>query len=93
MLGESLTACGWECELASSGKAALDLLKNSTFEVLVTEIVMPGMDGFDLTDRVKRQYLTVLVIMMTGFSEDDSYGRAVAAGTSDFIKKPFTITN
>jgi DNA-binding response OmpR family regulator len=94
---EGLLASGYECETSFSGKSALELISlelygNRHFDLMVTDIVMPGMDGFELTEKVKLLDPEMAVIVMTGFQQEESYDRAIAAGASDFIKKPFSIT-
>jgi diguanylate cyclase (GGDEF)-like protein len=58
---------------------------------MISDIVMPGMDGFELTEKAKKLRPDMLVIIMTGYTEDFSFDRAIEAGASDFIKKPFTL--
>jgi diguanylate cyclase (GGDEF)-like protein len=53
---------------------------------------MPGLDGFELTEKAKKLRPDMAVIIMTGFIDDFSYDRALEAGAFDFIKKPFTVT-
>ncbi|MBI5846725.1 MAG: response regulator [Nitrospirae bacterium] len=91
MLKEGVKAFDHTCRTASSGIAALELLKTETFDLMLTDVIMPGMDGFVLTHAVKGMYPDLAVIVMTGFAEEETYERAITAGASDFIKKPFTI--
>jgi len=91
VLREGMLAFEFPCTTALSGKKALELLVNDPFEVMVTDITMPGMDGFELTEKAKELKPGLAVIVMTGFQDEGSYDRAIAAGASDFIKKPFAI--
>ncbi len=70
-----------------SAEEAIDFLKNNLIDILVTDIRMLGMDGLELTDRVKKEYDTD-VIVMTGYSSEHSYEEAISKGASDFIFKP-----
>jgi len=88
---EGLSASGYDCETASNGKTALELLGKNDFDVMVTDIIMPGMDGLELTSQAKQKKPDMAVIVMTGFQQEESYDRAIGLGASDFIKKPFAI--
>jgi DNA-binding NtrC family response regulator len=88
---EGLLASGYDCETAMSGKAAMAILRGRSFDVMVTDIIMPGMDGLELTSLAKQIAPDMAVIVMTGFQQDESYDQAIGIGASDFIKKPFAI--
>jgi diguanylate cyclase (GGDEF)-like protein len=90
-LQETLTLAGYRCEKAIDGNLALRLLNTMSFDIILTDIVMPGIGGFELTERAKKLNPNMLVIIMTGFIDQFSYDRAIQSGASDFIKKPFTI--
>jgi diguanylate cyclase (GGDEF)-like protein len=81
---------GYECETAISSQAALEHVRNSPFDIMITDIVMPGMNGLELTGKVKDIRPNMSVITTTGFTDNFSYDKAIEAGASDFIKKPFT---
>ena len=78
---------GYACSLASNGKEALDLLEKEKADVVITDIVMPGMDGMELTKKIKDRYDSD-VIIMTGFAEEYAYDQAIEVGGSDFLCKP-----
>lgn len=84
---EFVEMSGFTCQTAASAEAALDLLRDGCFDVVITDIMLPGMDGLDLTDRIKNNH-NIDVIVMTGYSGDYSYEEAVSKGASDFVFKP-----
>ncbi len=84
---EYLEMESYDATTASSAEKAIDFLKNNKIDIVVTDIRMLGMDGLELTDLVKKEYDTD-VIVMTGFSSEHSYEEAVSKGASDFIFKP-----
>lgn len=90
MITQTLTSAGYQCMKATNGNDAIELIKNTSFEFMLADIVMPGVGGFELAERAKKLHPHLLVIIMTGFIEDFSYDRAIESGASDFIKKPFT---
>lgn len=81
---------GYECETAISSQAALERVQNTPFDIMITDIVMPGMNGLELTGKAKGIKPNMAVIITTGFVDNFSYDKAIEAGASDFIKKPFT---
>ncbi|OGW36912.1 MAG: hypothetical protein A2Y97_05275 [Nitrospirae bacterium RBG_13_39_12] len=87
----ALSLEGYECETASSAESALELIKNTSFDIMLTDIRMPGIEGFELTSKAKNIRPDLSVIIMTAYAEEFSYDNALEAGASDFIKKPFTL--
>lgn len=82
---------GAKCITAPSAEKCLELLGVSEFDVVLTDIVMPGMEGLELTKRIKKEWPDLPVVIMTGYNERFSYEEAVDAGAADFIKKPFNL--
>jgi diguanylate cyclase (GGDEF)-like protein len=84
---EFLQMAGYRPLVAASAEEALEMLETSSVEVVIADIILPGMNGLALTDRVKRS-TNADVIVMTGYSTDYSYEEAVSKGASDFVFKP-----
>ncbi|HPA15849.1 MAG TPA: diguanylate cyclase [Desulfobacterales bacterium] len=84
---EAMEIAGYNPYLAASAEEALDLLNKNMFHVVITDILLPGLDGLELTDLIKERYDTD-VIVMTGYSGDYSYEEAITKGASDFVFKP-----
>lgn len=76
-------------ETASSGKAALELLSQKSFDLVLADIRMPGMDGMELLELVKRSFPDLTVLMMTAYGSIDTAVEAMKNGAYDFITKPF----
>lgn len=76
---------------AEHGKAALALLKNQSIDLVITDVMMPEMDGFTLFNRIKSNdlYRSLPVIMLTALAEDDDRLNALTIGVDDYITKPF----
>ncbi|MBU1195279.1 MAG: sigma-54 dependent transcriptional regulator [Proteobacteria bacterium] len=75
--------------VAFSGKMALDILEQGSFDLMICDIRMPEMDGFELLDKVKDIYPDLTVVMLTAFGNIESAVTAVKKGAYDFIPKPF----
>jgi len=76
-------------ETALSGEQALKLLERKIFDLVLADIKMPGMDGLELLELIKRKNPDLTVVMMTGHGDIDMAVKAMKIGAYDFITKPF----
>ncbi len=90
LLQQGIVMAGYECLIAGRAEEALDLLTKNQVDVVITDIIMPGMDGIELLRRIRQQY-PADVIVMTGFAEDLRYENVVSQGARDFIPKPVSL--
>jgi len=90
MVGVMLTVAGYEVETALSAPDALDLAGRSRFDVVISDIGMPFMNGYELAERLRLTpgYEAVPLIAVTGFTMYDDRARALTAGFDDFLTKP-----
>jgi len=84
---EFLEVSGYGTTAVKSAEEAIELLLTKKVEVVITDIMLPGMNGLELTDVIKADY-EIDVIVMTGYSGDYSYEEAISKGASDFVFKP-----
>ena len=91
LLRVNLTVEGYRVLTASSGAAALELLEEHAPELIILDIMMPDLDGFQVLDLI-RQRSDVPVIMLTARGEVASLQKSLALGADDYIKKPFSIS-
>jgi two-component system cell cycle response regulator len=84
---EYIGSAGYASSTASTAEEALALLKENSFDVVVTDIRLPGMGGLELTKIIKKKN-GADVIVVTGYSDDYSYEEAINIGASDFVIKP-----
>jgi DNA-binding NtrC family response regulator len=89
-LREMLEYEGYEVEEADSGLHALDLFSQHSFDVVLCDIKMPGMDGMELLDKILQSY-DIPVIMISGHGTIDTAVDAIKKGAFDFIIKPFDL--
>ena len=82
---------GQNCQTARDGLEALEKIKNNSFDAVVTDIVMPRMDGITLTQETVKLYPDLPILVITGHAEEYSAKSAMAAGAREFIKKPFSL--
>ncbi len=75
--------------MAFSGKMAMSVLEQKNFDLVICDVKMPGMDGFELLDNIRAVYPDMTVVMLTAFGNIESAVKAVKKGAYDFIPKPF----
>lgn len=82
---------GYEVVQAGNGKAALARFEQGGIDVVLTDVMMPGMDGIELLKNIKRLAPDIVVIVMTGFAEKETILNALKADADDFIPKPLNL--
>ncbi len=89
LLAESLAADGFEVETAGSGRAAIEALRRRRFDLAITDLKMPGMDGIQTLRALKEADREIQVVVMTGYASLDTAVGALKGGACDYIEKPF----
>ncbi len=77
-------------DAASSADEAIKLLDNNNYHLVISDIMMPGMNGLDLLSVIKEKKSSIKVIMITGYATMATAMKALRKGAYDFIAKPFT---
>ncbi|MCK5723836.1 MAG: sigma-54-dependent Fis family transcriptional regulator, partial [Gammaproteobacteria bacterium] len=80
------------CDVFQSGQDCLNAFKNSNADIVITDLRMPGMNGFELLSELRTIDENVPVLVMTGYSSVENAVEAMKRGATDFIKKPFDFT-
>lgn len=84
-----LTKEGYDVHLASSGTEALEILSREEIDLVITDVKMPEMDGFDLLKQMKENYPKLGIIVMTAFGDAYTVRDALMLGADEYITKPF----
>lgn len=82
-----------QVDLASSGTEALELLRNKTYHVLLTDVEMPGMNGYELSRQIRSETSIsdgLTIIAVTANASDEDREQARAAGIDDYLTKPYS---
>lgn len=85
-----LSAKGYEVSTALNGEDALHTMEDKDFDVVFTDIKMPGMDGLEVTERIKAKCPWTPVVVVTGYGSDENEARASVLGANGFVRKPLT---
>ena len=91
LLHEVVSQLGHTSVTAVDGIDALEKLGENQFDIVITDISMPRMNGIDLTKRIKTDLDDVDVVVVTGYQDEYKYTDVIDIGASDFISKPFNI--
>ncbi|NNE43770.1 MAG: response regulator [Gemmatimonadetes bacterium] len=90
-LEEFLSLTGFDVDTAENGAAGLDLLGRNSYDLVVSDVRMPGVDGIAVIEWMKETCPGVPVIIMSGHATVDSTLRALRLGAYDYLLKPFTL--
>jgi len=88
-MAERLTERGFEVVEADSGEKALEMLEQFAFDVVITDLRMPGVDGTRVIETAVERYPGIVGIVITGYGTMKDAVDAIKRGASDFIAKPF----
>lgn len=83
-----LEGLGWTVALASSGHSALDQLEVDRFDLVLSDVMMPEMDGLQLAAEAQLRGVTAPVVLMSGLASDGMQARASAVGVALLVAKP-----
>ncbi len=89
MLAILLQREGYQVLQVENGKKALELVKNSEFDLIITDMKMPELSGLELLRKLREQDNDITVLMMTAFSSTEDAVEAMKLGAYDYITKPF----
>jgi two-component system response regulator HydG len=88
-MARMLRGAGYAVETAASGEDGLALAKGNAFDVILSDMRMPGISGLDVLKKLRDQRVDAAFIVMTGFGTVDSAVEAMKLGAVDFVQKPF----
>lgn len=94
LVAKFLTKEGYNLYFAQNGEATLKQIEKISFDLILLDVMMPGMDGFEVCKKLKSQENSkdVPVIFLTAKTDDDAIARGFACGGVDYVTKPFTPT-
>lgn len=93
IIKESLESDLYHIELAENGNAALDKLQKSKYDLLITDLMMPGIKGVELLNHAKKIHPELGALLISAYGTVETAVDAMKSGAFDFISKPFSISH
>ena len=78
---------GWQVFFSSNGSEALEFLKNSNPDVILTDLFMPDMDGVELVQKIRKDFSKIPIILMTAHGNEELAVRVLRAGAASYVPK------
>ncbi len=92
LLKDSLELKNYRVDLETSGERALQLFKAAQYDIIIVDIVLPGMNGLDLAKEIRKSNYTTPILFMSAKDDDKDKILAYCSGGDDYIVKPFSVT-
>lgn len=93
VLSSELAGVGYDIESAADGDEAISLVQAKKFDLVLLDIKMPKVDGFEVLKFIKKSYPSVRVIMLTGFADLKNAIESKKHGAEDFVSKPYDLVD
>jgi len=90
-LRSNISFIGFDADIAGNGEEAQDLLEKEKYDVLITDLVMPKMDGMELMAATREKFPGTDILVMSACGDQYNFSDIISAGAIDFIAKPFSI--
>jgi len=82
---------GYDVEFAADGPTGLELALSGRFDLILLDVMLPGMDGFEICNRIRARDRDQPVIMLTAKSTDEDIIQGLSLGADDYVAKPFSV--
>jgi len=83
---------GYEVDYAEHGEEGLSKALSGLFDLILLDVMLPGIDGFEICDRIRARDRQQAVIMLTAKTSDEDIIRGLTLGADDYVSKPFSVT-
>ena len=92
MLKDSLELKNYRVDLETRGERALQLFRAEKYDIILLDVVLPGMNGLDLAKEIRKKDFTTPILFMSAKDDDKDMIHAFCSGGDDYIVKPFSVT-
>ena len=91
ILSDTLSDRNFDVHLAYDGIHALEVIKKEPFDVIVSDVMMPNLDGYSLAKKLRNEGFNTPILFLTALSATEDVVKGFETGGNDFLKKPFAI--
>ncbi len=91
LLSDALHFAGYDTEVATQGREALELWRLKQIDLCVVDINMPVMDGFEFLETLRKSDLTTPVLLLSARDAPEDIARGLRYGADDYVRKPFSV--
>lgn len=91
LLAKTLALAEYQVDVAPDGRAALERMRHESYDLLIVDLKLPGIDGLSVIREAKRYKTNLPVIIITGYSSESAAIEAVNLGVSGYLTKPFRV--
>lgn len=81
---------GYQVSVAQNGMEGIRMIEEENFDVVLTDLKMPDMDGIEILKKIKKEWPSIEVIIITGYQAIDAAKKSINLGAFEYIEKPFT---
>jgi DNA-binding response OmpR family regulator len=91
IIRKALEKAGYEVRTAENGKEGLKIIKEEIPDLIISDVIMPEMDGFEFLKKIRKKHPLIPFTFLTVMSELDDYSKGYDLGATDYLTKPFDI--
>jgi len=91
LVAKTLTMADYDVDTAADGPSAIDRLRNTVYDLLITDLKMPGMDGLSVIREARQKSAEMPIVIITGYSTEASAIEAINLGVCGYLTKPFRL--
>src|SRR5919198_6256062 len=91
LVSQALSEEGHDVQVVSSGERAIDAVRESSYDLVLLDVMLPGLDGFSTCRRMRERGAGMPVLMLTARDDVDDRVRGLDAGADDYLGKPFSL--
>jgi excisionase family DNA binding protein len=91
LVAKTLAMADYDVDTAPDGPSALDRMRTTEYDLLITDLKMPGMDGLSVIREARRRSAELPIVIITGYSTEASAIEAINLGVSGYLTKPFRL--
>ena len=91
LITEVLTMFEHEVSHADSAEAGLKILEKESFDMIISDITMPGLSGLEMTKIIRQRKIKTPIIIISGHSDSQTISESLKSGVNDYIQKPMSV--